>query len=153
MKTIEVPNDILIYKIKEILDRGATATFRVRGYSMRIFLEHERDLVTLKSPNKEDLKVGDVVLAEDKPRHFVLHRIIARTSNNLVLKGDGNIRGIETCTTDDVIGVATHFYRKGRQKPDSVDGWKWKTYSKIWLLLSPIRRYILAIHRRIFKFL
>lgn len=153
MKTIEVPNDILIYKIKEILDRGATATFRVKGYSMRIFLEHERDLVTLKSPNKEDLKVGDVVLAEDMSRHFVLHRIIARTNNNLVLKGDGNIRGIETCTTDDVIGVATHFYRKGRQKPDSVDGWKWKTYSKIWLLLSPIRRYILAIHRRIFKFL
>lgn len=153
MKTIEVPNDILIYKIKEILDRGATATFRVKGYSMRIFLEHERDLVTLKSPNKEDLKVGDVVLAEDKPRHFVLHRIISRTNNNLILKGDGNIRGIETCTTDDVIGVATHFYRKGRKKPDSVDDWKWKTYSKIWLLLSPIRRYILAIHRRIFKFL
>lgn len=120
---------------------------------MRIFLEHERDLVTLKSPNREGLKVGDVVLAEDMPRHFVLHRIIARTNNNLVLKGDGNIRGIETCTTDDVIGVATHFYRKGRQKPDSVDGWKWKTYSKIWLLLSPIRRYILAIHRRIFNFL
>lgn len=150
MKTIEVPNDILIAKVKEILDRGATATFRVKGYSMRIFLEHERDLVTLKAPIKENLRVGDVVLAEDSPRHYVLHRIIERTGNNLVLKGDGNVRGTETCTIDNVIGIVTHFYRKGRQKSDTVEGWKWRTYSKVWLALSPMRRYILAIYRRIF---
>ena len=81
MKTIEVPNDILIAKVKEILDRGATATFRVKGYSMRIFLEHERDLVTLKAPIKENLRVGDVVLAEDSPRHYVLHRVIDKYYN------------------------------------------------------------------------
>ena len=47
MKKIEIPNDILIPKIKELLDRGATATIRVKGYSMRIFLDNGRDLVTL----------------------------------------------------------------------------------------------------------
>jgi hypothetical protein len=149
MKTIQIPNDILIPKIKEVLDRGATATLRVKGYSMRLFLENERDLVTLKKPVCSLLKPGDVVLAEDKPRHYVLHRIIKREGDNLILKGDGNVYGIEKCTVSNVIGIVTHFHRKGRNTPDAVTGWKWRTYSFIWLALSPIRRYILAIYRRI----
>lgn len=150
MKTIEIPNEILIPKVKEVIERGATATLRVKGYSMRIFLDNGRDLVTLKAPQRDALRPGDVVLAEYKPQQYVLHRIIKRFGNQLILKGDGNVRGTESCTTDDVIGIVTHFYRKGRTTPESVEGWKWKTYSKIWLALSPIRRYILAIYRRIF---
>jgi hypothetical protein len=64
--------------------------------------------------------------------------------------GDGNVGTTEVCTINDVIGIVTLFYRKGRTKPDSVNGWKWKTYSRIWLTLTPFRRYILAIHRRLF---
>ena len=150
MKTIEIPNEILIPKVKEVIERGATATLRVKGYSMRIFLDNGRDLVTLKAPQRDALRPGDVVLAEYKPQQYVLHRIIKRFGNQLILKGDGNVRGTESCTTDDVVGIVTHFYRKGRTTPESVEGWKWKTYSKIWLALSPIRRYILAIYRRIF---
>lgn len=150
MKTIEIPNDILIPKVKEVIDRGATATLRVKGYSMRIFLDNERDLVTLAPPHRESLCPGDVVLAEDRPSHYVLHRIIARHGDTLTLMGDGNVRGTETCTINDVIGIVTHFYRKGRTKPDTADGWKWRTYSRIWLALKPFRRYILAIYRRLF---
>ena len=149
MKTIEIPNEILIPKVKEVLDRGATATLRVKGYSMRLFLDNGRDLVTLTSPDRGALRPGDVVLAEDTPRHYVLHRIIARNGDQLTLMGDGNVRGTETCTTADVIGIVTHFYRKGRTTPDSVNGWKWRTYSRLWLALTPLRRYILAIYRRI----
>lgn len=149
MKTIEIPNEILIPKVKEVIDRGATATLRVKGYSMRIFLDNGRDLVTLASPRREALRPGDVVLAEDTPRHYVLHRIIARDGDQLTLMGDGNVKGTETCTTANVIGIVTHFYRKGRTTPDSVNGWKWRIYSRLWLALTPLRRYILAVYRRI----
>lgn len=150
MRTIEIPNEILIPKVKEVVDRGATATLRVKGHSMRIFLSNGRDLVTLIAPERENLRVGDVVLAEIQPKVFVLHRIIQRTQDQLTLMGDGNVGTTEACTINDVIGIVTLFYRKGRTKPDSVNGWKWKTYSRIWLTLTPIRRYILAIHRRLF---
>ncbi len=150
MRTIEIPNEILIPKVKEVIDRGATATLRVKGHSMRIFLSNGRDLVTLVAPERENLRVGDVVLAEIQPKVYVLHRIIQRTQDQLTLMGDGNVGTTETCTINDVIGIVTLFYRKGRTKPDSVNGWKWKTYSRIWLTLTPIRRYILAIHRRLF---
>lgn len=150
MRTIEIPNEILIPKVKEVIDRGATATLRVKGHSMRIFLSNGRDLVTLVAPERENLRVGDVVLAEIQPKIYVLHRIIKRTQDQLTLMGDGNVGTTEACTINDVIGIVTLFYRKGRTKPDSVNGWKWKTYSRIWLTLTPIRRYILAIHRRLF---
>ena len=150
MRTIEIPNEILIPKVKEVIDRGATATLRVKGHSMRIFLSNGRDLVTLVAPEPENLRVGDVVLAEIQPKIYVLHRIIKRTQDQLTLMGDGNVGTTEACTIKDVIGIVTLFYRKGRTKPDSVNGWKWKTYSRIWLILTPFRRYILAIHRRLF---
>ena len=150
MRTIEIPNEILIPKVKEVIDRGATATLRVKGHSMRIFLSNGRDLVTLVAPERENLRVGDVVLAEIQPKVYVLHRIIKRTQDQLTLMGDRNVGTTETCTINDVIGIVTLFYRKGRTKPDSVNGWKWKTYSRIWLTLTPFRRYILAIHRRLF---
>lgn len=150
MRTIEIPNEILIPKVKEVIDRGATATLRVKGHSMRIFLSNGRDLVTLVAPEHEKLRVGDVVLAEIQPKVYVLHRIIQRTQDQLTLMGDGNVGTTEACTINDVIGIVTLFYRKGRTKPDSVNGWKWKTYSRIWLTLTPFRRYILAIHRRLF---
>lgn len=150
MRTIEIPNEILIPKVKEVIDRGSTATLRVKGHSMRIFLSNGRDLVTLVAPERENLRVGDVVLAEIQPKVYVLHRIIQRTQDQLTLMGDGNVGTTEACTINDVIGIVTLFYRKGRTKPDSVNGWKWKTYSRIWLTLTPFRRYILAIHRRLF---
>ena len=150
MRTIEIPNEILIPKVKEVIERGATATLRVKGHSMRIFLSNGRDLVTLVAPERENLRVGDVVLAEIQPKVYVLHRIIQRTQDQLTLMGDGNVGTTEACTINDVIGIVTLFYRKGRTKPDSVNGWKWKTYSRIWLTLTPFRRYILAIHRRLF---
>lgn len=149
MKTLAIPNDVLIPQIKRMIDEGKSVTFLVKGYSMRLFLENNRDKVILAPCEKNKVKPGDVILAEVEKDVYVLHRIIRRTDNSLILKGDGNIRGTESCRTSDIVGIAVGFYRKGRNRPDLVTGWKWKTYSFIWLSLSPVRRYILAIYRRI----
>lgn len=149
MKTLAIPNDVLIPQIKRMIDEGKSVTFLVKGYSMRLFLENNRDKVILAPCEKDKVKPGDVILAEVEKDVYVLHRIIRRTDNSLILKGDGNIRGMESCRTSDIVGIAVGFYRKGRNRPDLVTGWKWKTYSFIWLSLSPVRRYILAIYRRI----
>lgn len=142
-----IPNDILIPEIKRKIDEGKNVTFSVKGYSMRLFLENNRDKVIL-SPIKETLKVGDVVLAEVSTKFYVLHRIIRIQGEKITLMGDGNIIGTEECKTKDVIGIVTGFYRKGRNHPDLVTGKKWRIYSKIWLTLKPFRRIILGIYRR-----
>ena len=55
----------------------------------------------------------------------------------------------EALSVKDVVGIVTEFYRKGRKTPDLASGKKWRYYSKIWLLLTPLRRYLLYAHRNI----
>ena len=127
MNTRTIPNDILIPEIKRFIDDGHTAIFRVRGNSMRLFLKDGRDKVVLAPCHK--VNVRDVVLAEISPGHYVLHRIIRKDGKQLVLKGDGNVCGTEQCTTDNIVGIATGFIRKGRDTIDPVSGYKWRIYS------------------------
>lgn len=149
-RNISKPNRQFIPEVSEWLRRGHTVTFRVHGRSMRPFLDNGRDQVILASPTPGLLKRGDVVLAEIRPHHYVLHRIIRRNGDNLTLKGDGNPYQIEQCRANDVVGIATGFLRKGRTVPDLVSGRKWRFYSSLWMALDPIRRYLLAIYRRTF---
>ena len=149
MHKIEIPNELLINEIKKMLNEGRSATFRVKGFSMRPFLENERDSVKLESVLPEDINVRDVVLAEVQPHVYVLHRVVKRIDNQLTLRGDGNVAGIEHCLVSDVVGKVTAFYRKGRKKPDLTTSCKWSVYSSIWLALSPFRRILLGIYRRL----
>lgn len=149
MKSISLPNERLIPEIKRLIDEGHTATFRVRGFSMRPFLEDRRDKVLLSPCSEEEICVGDVVLAEIAPGCYVLHRVMYRQDTRIILRGDGNVKGTERCLVTDVIGKATGFYRKGRTRLDSVSSWKWKLYSALWPAFPFVRRLLLAFHRRV----
>ncbi|RRD80435.1 peptidase S41 [Alloprevotella sp. OH1205_COT-284] len=144
-----IDNSVFIPQIRELLREGHTARFKVRGWSMRVFVEHDRDEVLLAQCDTTQLKIGDVVLAEIAPLVYVLHRIINVQSDLLTLQGDGNVGMTEHCRRSEVIGIAQGFYRKGSRKPDLTSGLKWRIYSQIWLSLTPIRRYILFIYRRL----
>lgn len=146
MKEIQFANAVLIPEIIKLIDDGHTVTLRLKGFSMRPFLEDGRDKALLTKPVNP--KVGDPVLAEITPLHFVLHRIINIDGEKVTLRGDGNLRN-EECTLADIKGAVIGFYRKGREKLDRTDGKKWKIYSWFWTRLFPIRRYLLAFYRRI----
>ena len=121
-----------------------TVTLPLRGRSMRPFLEDNRDKALLQY--SAQYHVGDVVLAEIAPGHFVLHRVIAINADKVTLRGDGNL-GIEQCRMADLRALAIGFFRKGRTKADLTSGPKWKIYSAVWTRLFPIRRYLLfALH-------
>ena len=113
---------------------------------MRPFLENDRDKALLVKAGA--IKVGDPVLAELRPKQFVLHRIIRIDGDCVTLRGDGNL-GTESCRVNDVKASIIGFYRKGRDTLDRTDGIKWKVYSWIWMHLFPVRRYLLAAYRRI----
>lgn len=143
---VQFPNAILLPEIVKMLNEGHTVTLRLKGFSMRPFLEDGRDKALLTKPVNP--KVGDPVLAEVGPKHFVLHRIISIQGDDVFLRGDGNL-GTEQCKLKDVKGAVIGFYRKGRETLDRTDGLKWRIYSWFWTRLFPIRRYLLAFYRRI----
>lgn len=144
IKEVQFANAVLLPEIVKMLDEGHTVTLRLRGYSMRPFLEDNRDKALLTKVI--DPKVGDPVLAEVGPKHFVLHRIVKIEGDAVTLRGDGNL-GDEHCRLQDVKGAVIGFYRKGRTTLDHTDGRKWRIYSYIWMHLYPIRRWLLAFYR------
>lgn len=143
---MKVPNSVLIPEIISALAKGHTVTIELKGFSMRPFLESDRDRILVSRPSH--IAKGDIVLAEIQPRHYVLHRIVKINPQEIILRGDGNLH-TEHCKLQDIKGKARAFYRKGREKPDLTSGWKWKLYSKIWCTLLPIRRYVLAAYKRV----
>jgi len=146
VREIKLSNAEFLPEIVKLMDEGHTVTLRLRGFSMRPFLEDNRDKALMTKATNP--KVGDPVLAEVDPKHFVLHRIIAIDGDHVTLRGDGNLND-EHCTLTDVKGAVIGFYRKGRTTLDRTDGWKWRTYSFFWMRLYPVRRYLLAFYRRI----
>lgn len=140
----EFQNDRFLPLVRQYIQQGETAIIFVKGYSMRPFLEHLRDRVKL-APWTE-LHVGDAILAEIAPGHFVLHRIIDIQGNHITLMGDGNIRGTEHCTTADVCGVVTEYLRPAGHVLLASDPALCRRI-RLWRRLLPIRRFLLFLYK------
>lgn len=141
----ELPNDAWLGEVSKMLDEGKSYAIFVKGYSMRPFIEHTRDRVFLEK--RDTYEVGDAVLAQIAPGHYVLHRIIEKHGDNLTLQGDGNIKGVERCLEQDVSGVVTKYIRPNRTI--SADDPKLIRRIKLWRKLRPIRKYLLFIYNAI----
>lgn len=146
VKEIKFSNAELLPEVIRLMDEGHTVTINLRGFSMRPFLENDRDKALLTKA--KEIHKGDVVLAETAPKHYVLHRIINIDGDHITLRGDGNLLE-EHCQREDVKGFAIGFYRKGRKSIDKTNSFKWLLYSRLWTSLYPIRRYLLAAYRHI----
>lgn len=142
-----VPNEVLISQVAELIRQGRTVTLTARGNSMTPFIADRRDQVMLGPCTEADLQPGAVVLAEDTHHRYVLHRIIRREGDALTLLGDGNVGQTEQTDIHHVMGLLMAVIRKGRTYP--TDGTVWQRYSRWWKRLTPVRRWLLAIYRRI----
>jgi len=152
MQTIQLPNHIFLEQVRKELKAGHTTTFRVRGWSMRPFLEHARDKVLLVSPERMPVKVGDVALVLADDGRYVLHRVVAiDEKGNCTLWGDGNVFGRETCTPDNVIGNAKGFFIGQKERYFDVSGRVWRMHSWFWMHTTCLRRYLLFLYRVCFK--
>ena len=141
----ELPNDAWLGEVSKMLREDKSYAIYVKGYSMRPFIEHTRDRVFLEK--RDSYSVGDAVLAQIAPGHYVLHRIIEKQGDNITLQGDGNVRGVEQCLEKDVSGVVTQYIRPHRIIP--ADDPKLVRRIRLWRKLRPIRRYLLFIYKAI----
>ena len=137
---MQLPNEIFIPEIARLVSEGKQVVFTPTGVSMRPFIEGGVDNVTLVQPN--DLQVGDIVLAEIQPQHYVLHRIYAMQGDNVTLMGDGNLVGTEHCSRNSILAKVTAIHSpKGHNKP--------LTRAWLWRHLLHSRRLLLKIYRHI----
>lgn len=131
-------NKVLGTEIAQLLREGKTVTIPVKGNSMRPFLADGRDAVVMRGCEDGHVVPGEVVLAVVKGESVVLHRVVARQGNRLLLQGDA-LATTEEAERQEVAGKAVAVVRRGRTY--EVNGTVWRTYSAIWMKVLTIRRY------------
>ena len=141
-------DEIIIKEAARLVADGISVTFPVKGRSMLPFIKGGTDSVILQKPG--NLQKGHVVLARIGPDRYVVHRIISigPDSGHITLMGDGNLRGTESCTVADVLGVATHVVSPDGRKRSLVSR-SGMAKARVWFRLLPVRRWLLAGLRRI----
>lgn len=145
-----IDNEVMLSKVAELIALGHTVTILVKGHSMNPFLRNGRDHVTLAPFKTSHLQPGVVVLAREKGSgRIVLHRIIHRKGDCLTLQGDGNVYGTEQTMAHLVMGQVTEMIRG--TKHYAADGCIWRCYSCCWIRLKPVRRWLLAAYRLMFR--
>ena len=125
---------------------GVGVTLPVDGQSMLPFIIGGKESVILQRPGLID--VGDVVLAWVENRRYVVHRIIQIDDDCVTLMGDGNLMGTEHCLLNDIKARVTHVVDEKERTHYLYKGWR-KLAAKVWYWLRPVRRYLLAIYRRL----
>lgn len=141
------PNEVLLPEVAELLARGSEVEIRTKGSSMLPFIVGDRDSVRLRA--MPAYAEGDAVLAEIAKGRFVLHRIVRIDGECVTLKGDGNLVGTENCRLADVKGKAMAVVKPGGHTRDFA-GPRALRRARRWNALPYfIRRYYLAILRRL----
>lgn len=139
MDKMKIPNNVLFEEVATVLQEGREAVILPTGKSMLPFIREDVDRVVLRK--KDNYAVGDIVLAHFGGR-YVLHRIVALDGDAVTLMGDGNLKGQEKGRTDEIVGTVSAIVRPdGRRR---VPG-----KGRLWRALKPVRRYLLAIYRRL----
>ena len=145
MKTLA--NDIFFAQVESEIAAGRNVRFRVKGNSMYPLLRDGKDEVTL-SPLTCNPSVYDIVLFRYRGKH-ILHRIISIEGDTYTIQGDGIYISCEKCTRKDIIGVVTQIHKKNGLEINTSWG-LFRFNSWCWYKLFFIRRFILAVLRKIF---
>lgn len=129
-----IANRELFSIVRDTLLEGSTVRIAVNGQSMLPFFR-SGSTITLRPIKEGDIRKYNVVMA-DAGDSFVVHRIIEVKEESVTLLGDGNYLGTERVARDKIYGIvdcsALHIF-----------------FAKIWLWMRPVRRYPLAIFRRV----
>ncbi len=141
----EVSIDDLIDVMVEKLNSGGTVTFTPRGTSMLPMLRDGEDVVILSKPQGR-LKLFDLPLYRRKDGTYVLHRVINFDSDRgYIMCGDNQFKNERGIYDEDIIGVVTAFYHKG--KSYTVDSLSYRFYVHLWYNTKTIRRSLKLIRR------
>lgn len=142
---VRISDERIISEAVALVNEGLSVTLMVKGRSMLPFILGGRDSVVLVKP--EVISPCDVVLARIGGRRYVLHRVLEATPQEVVLMGDGNIRGTETCPPEEVLAKAVEVVKPDGRRV-SLTSPAHLRRARTWKRLLPLRRWILAVYKR-----
>ncbi len=89
-----------------VLRDGSQLSFRAGGKSMSPFIRDSEKVII--EPPTGSLRIGDVILFESAERQLLLHRIVKKTADGYVTRGDASLLNDCSVTHREVLGKAVH---------------------------------------------
>lgn len=130
--------------IEEMLMSVGSVIFTVSGESMRPWIVHNRDQVKLIGAIGITPRKGDIVLFKNNKGEYVLHRICKVIPVGYHTIGDACLIDDGLIFRSQIIGVVEKIYRKGKEITCNL--FLWRSIFSIWLILLPIRKYLLKLY-------
>lgn len=138
----------LLDNIEELIPVGNSFELRVTGYSMLPLLGRRGDTIIVRRTTTTEPIIGRIAMFRKSNGHIVVHRVREINDGVVTLMGDGNIRDMEQCPRESIVGVVEHVRRSSGQVVSCSSRW-WRMREKMWLWQPRIiRQYALALIRR-----
>ncbi len=121
-----------LFSAEQVLEEKGFFVTTTSGVSMLPLFSDRRDRIVIK-PVSERLKKYDVPLYR-RGNKLVLHRVIKVKEDHYIIRGDNCVER-ELVKDEQIVGVLTEFYRKG--KKHTAEDFGYKLYSRLWVFVSP----------------
>lgn len=149
IKTRQVDTREYVSVLRELVEQGHSVSMLISGSSMNPFLCHHRDVIYFEKPERA-LKNGDMVFYQRENGQYVMHRIVkVRKNGEFELVGDAQTCIEHGVRREQIFALVTRVKRKGREIAPG-DFW-WFFFARIWPLLIPFRRLIMAGYAKLKK--
>ena len=141
--SIYIPNQLFFAEVQAQIRQGKKVKIRVRGNSMLPFIRNN-DEALLIPPTPEHIQKGTPVVALTDELGIVLHRIYKIKDEQIILRGDGNLRGQEVCRFEDIIGRVVRLKGRGgkRKRLTKARMWRHTPTCIKWLVLKVYSKII-----------
>lgn len=111
---LTISGDNFLETLRSFLANNITCKIRAQGFSMTPFIR-DKDVLTISPLSDHSVKKGDIVAAiHPETNKFIVHRIIEKTDNGYILRGDNstNIDGI--IAPQNIFGYVQKIERNGK---------------------------------------
>lgn len=135
-----VDSQTYLCTLRSLVREGHDVSMLVTGSSMSPFLIHRRDTIYFGPPNR-DFKKGDMVFYQRDNGDFVMHRIYKINQSGFYLVGDAQTIIEGPIKRTQIFALVKKVKRKGKWlEPGDI---VWEFFSKIWLMLVPLRPFFI----------
>ena len=142
-KIRQVPDQVLVSRILELLELTQAVPLVVTGGSMNPFLVHGRDTVYLSKVTRP-VKRGDILFYQRDNGQYVLHRVCRVEGETFCLVGDAQTQREPGVRRDQILAVVTAVRRKGKLL--KAGSFWWEFFEKVWIRMIPLRPLAVRVY-------
>ncbi|GIM28730.1 hypothetical protein CPJCM30710_13960 [Clostridium polyendosporum] len=145
----QVKSELIFPIIKEILDTGKSTRITVTGLSMYPFLREHIDSVELSNTSFINIHRGDIVMILRDSNEYVMHRVYRKEIDCFYIVGDAQQWIEGPLRPDQLVAIIIAVWRENK-RIECINIW-WRLLSSVWLLLLPLRCFIIRTYPKIRK--